>query len=357
MATYAAAHSHQPFCRVNDGRWLGGVCAGIARNRALPLVWLRITFVLLALLGGFGALVYVACWMIVPNARELDAPADGRGAVVVLARAVAAVLGVGATVALVSALAIFGLSWIALLGAVAVLLCALTLRVRLNPAWPLLGCMALTAPAVAVLATNTQLTPETRSLSFAPARSSALSGAVYHSGLGTMLIDLRHTSLPTRGTVTLRIDAGLRRTVVALPSDRCVHMEVRAHIQPFLARVAAVLTGRSSELFSSIVLFGGHPPPAVPPVAGPTLRIDFTSAGGSLYVRDYPDRVNPNDEPDWPGYPVTPEPRPSVAGESRLAAQQILSAWAGRHRMEIASERRIERLMPGPCASSARRPS
>jgi len=48
-------------------RWVGGVCGGLAAATGLEVwVW-RLLFVLLALWGGAGLLVYVLLWIFVPS--------------------------------------------------------------------------------------------------------------------------------------------------------------------------------------------------------------------------------------------------------------------------------------------------
>lgn len=52
--------------RSRDDRWLGGVCGGIARSTDVASwVW-RLVFVLLALCGGTGVLLYLLMWVLVP---------------------------------------------------------------------------------------------------------------------------------------------------------------------------------------------------------------------------------------------------------------------------------------------------
>ena len=53
--------------RVDDGRWLGGVAAGLGRYFDVnPLVY-RIAFAALAFAGGTGLLLYVAAWLVMPS--------------------------------------------------------------------------------------------------------------------------------------------------------------------------------------------------------------------------------------------------------------------------------------------------
>ena len=53
--------------RTNDGRWLGGVAAGLGRYFDVnPLVY-RIAFAALAFAGGTGLLLYLAAWLVIPS--------------------------------------------------------------------------------------------------------------------------------------------------------------------------------------------------------------------------------------------------------------------------------------------------
>ena len=52
--------------RADEGRWLGGVCAGLGRYFDInPLVY-RIAFAALALAGGTGLLLYLAAYLVIP---------------------------------------------------------------------------------------------------------------------------------------------------------------------------------------------------------------------------------------------------------------------------------------------------
>ena len=52
--------------REPEGRLVAGVAAGIAGHLRLPVIWVRLGFVALALVGGLGALLYAAYWAVVP---------------------------------------------------------------------------------------------------------------------------------------------------------------------------------------------------------------------------------------------------------------------------------------------------
>lgn len=58
--------------RSREHRWLGGVSAGLGEYFDLnPMVY-RIAFLALALAGGTGILLYVAAWLVIPDAGEDD---------------------------------------------------------------------------------------------------------------------------------------------------------------------------------------------------------------------------------------------------------------------------------------------
>jgi hypothetical protein len=180
------------------------------------------------------------------------------------------------------------------------------------------------------------------------------------SGLGTLQVDLRHTRLPASGTIPLKIDAGVRRTLVALPHDRCVHVQVLLADVPLALRAGAALLSQSSVSTPDAIIFGdwrdgSRTIDTGTGGAGPTLRLQFASAGGELVVRDYPDDVDPNTTPDWPGYPVFPEERPDTTGTPKKAAAFLVREWRERRKRQLRSKKRIERLLPGPCAATEKK--
>ena len=53
--------------RSKTNRQLAGVCGGLAEHFNLDPTLIRVLFVLLAVLGGSGVILYVAMWIIVPK--------------------------------------------------------------------------------------------------------------------------------------------------------------------------------------------------------------------------------------------------------------------------------------------------
>jgi phage shock protein C len=56
--------------RSRTNRQVAGVCGGLAEYFNLDATLIRVLFVVLAVLGGSGIVLYLALWIIVPRAPE-----------------------------------------------------------------------------------------------------------------------------------------------------------------------------------------------------------------------------------------------------------------------------------------------
>ena len=56
---------------------IGGVAGGLAQHLAVPVVWVRAGFVLLAAIGGMGIALYAGLWMVLPSDSRFLAAAPG----------------------------------------------------------------------------------------------------------------------------------------------------------------------------------------------------------------------------------------------------------------------------------------
>lgn len=59
--------------RSQTERMIGGVCGGLAEVLDLDPTIVRVVFVLLALLGGHGLLLYLILWIVMPGKDQIKA--------------------------------------------------------------------------------------------------------------------------------------------------------------------------------------------------------------------------------------------------------------------------------------------
>lgn len=59
--------------RSHDDRVIGGVCAGLGRYLGVDPVLLRIAFVVLAIAGGGGVILYILGWILIPEEKPGEA--------------------------------------------------------------------------------------------------------------------------------------------------------------------------------------------------------------------------------------------------------------------------------------------
>jgi len=57
--------------RSKSDRMLGGVCGGLARHLNIDPTLVRLIFVALTLAGGPGILIYLICWIAIPEEPAL----------------------------------------------------------------------------------------------------------------------------------------------------------------------------------------------------------------------------------------------------------------------------------------------
>ncbi len=76
----SGAHERRILLRPGSGRVVGGVAAGIAQYCDIDVVLVRIAFVVLAVVGGWGVLVYFLGWVLIPAEHHAGtAPVAGTG--------------------------------------------------------------------------------------------------------------------------------------------------------------------------------------------------------------------------------------------------------------------------------------
>jgi phage shock protein PspC (stress-responsive transcriptional regulator) len=53
--------------RPRNGRWIAGVCAGLARRFGMPPTMVRLLFLLSCLLPGPQFILYIVLWVLMPS--------------------------------------------------------------------------------------------------------------------------------------------------------------------------------------------------------------------------------------------------------------------------------------------------
>ena len=363
MATWNERPGAPPgLARGKQGRWLGGVCVGLAAATGRRVAWLRAAFVVGALVGGLGIALYLACWLIIPEQGDGDEPAGPAG-VVVMAQACAACAALLVLAAIGAAATVFGFGWV-VVGAAAA---HPDRRARRQAAaragvdaaadrgaddfprsrWPPEDCGS---------------PPRSGSSTIAPASAQDLQRRVYRSGLNTMLVDLRRTQLPATGTVPLHIAAGVRRTIVALPSQRCVRVVVHYHVNPFAVRLAALLVRPPSRWSSPTRSSSAGSTPSstdtvTPPArsgAAPGHRLQL--AGGQPVRPRLPRLGGPHRRAQLarvPGATRAAPGRPGDAEEGRRGPDPPLARTASRPRRPTPAS--STRCCPAPATRRRRR--
>ncbi len=62
--------------RPRDGRVLAGVAAALGDLTGIATGFIRLAFLALAFLGGFGLLLYVVAWILLPSSDSSESPAE-----------------------------------------------------------------------------------------------------------------------------------------------------------------------------------------------------------------------------------------------------------------------------------------
>jgi phage shock protein PspC (stress-responsive transcriptional regulator) len=306
----APAPTTPPLRRVRQGRWVAGVCRGLASRWDLNVVQVRALFVLASALAAIGVLAYVACWLVLPlDADEGDSPSLVRGmaSLALLAAAGAGLATIGAAAA---ATTLFGFGWAVVVAAAVFLVAALVAWPVVRPAWALAALAAALVPAVAVAASGVRIAPQSGLETKAPSTAADIPRAGYRMGLGDLLVDLRRLEAPARSVVPLRIDTGTGATVVALPDNRCFNLDVRYRTSKGWALTRNLsrraYQRRGATFYGESYPQSGHWRRTSSDPRAPTLKIDYTAVVGTLTVRDYPRTTGPLYEPYWPANLVPP---------------------------------------------------
>jgi signal transduction histidine kinase/phage shock protein PspC (stress-responsive transcriptional regulator) len=73
----APRHVYRRATRDTQERVIGGVAAGLAAHLGVPVLWVRVAFVITAALGGAGVAMYAGLWMVLPTDERFAEGAPG----------------------------------------------------------------------------------------------------------------------------------------------------------------------------------------------------------------------------------------------------------------------------------------
>lgn len=346
----------------------------VAQIRTMAvLATLLAAFATTVVLGGFativigiGVLAYLVCWLALPGDAEDDAE-DAPPVVRSLASAalvLAAVVGLGVLALLGAIAAVFGFGWTVAIAVAVLIVGTLVAWPAIRPVWVLPPLAALALAATVVAASGVRIEPSTATVIARPATVAALPEDGYRAGLGDLLVDLRAIRPAAGTTVPIRIEAGTGQTVVALPHDRCLNLEVdyRATL-PSMRLTDAVVArlggsyGPQPLIFYGDVRFGrtGHWARHSSDPHAATVRIDFRAFRGGLTLRDFPETVDPLATPEWPDTvdrqpPLSPEDRRPEWSQSSRNSPAVKRLWRTWKRDSARFEREQAKRRAGACA-------
>jgi signal transduction histidine kinase/phage shock protein PspC (stress-responsive transcriptional regulator) len=75
--TTTAPYTPRRATRDTTDSYLGGVASGLARHLGVPVLWVRVLFVVTAALGGMGMAFYAGLWLVLPTDERFEQGAPG----------------------------------------------------------------------------------------------------------------------------------------------------------------------------------------------------------------------------------------------------------------------------------------
>lgn len=79
QSSSSAGRGNRRIYRDTDHRVLGGVCSGMAAYWSIDVVWIRVVFVILAIMALSGILIYLLLWLVIPPAVTTAQKLEMRG--------------------------------------------------------------------------------------------------------------------------------------------------------------------------------------------------------------------------------------------------------------------------------------
>jgi hypothetical protein len=286
---------------------------------------------------------------------DSDSPSLVRGmaSLALLAAAGAGLATIGVAAA---ATTLFGFGWAVGVAGAVFLVAALVAWPVVRPAWALAALAAALVPAVAVAASGVRIAPQSGLETRAPLAVSDIPREGYEMGLGDLLVDLRRLKAPAGSVVPLRIDSGTGTTVVALPHDRCLNLDIRYDTSESWALTRHLSRRRSYDKRGATFYGKSFPSDgrwrrtSSDPRAA-TIRIDYTAVVGKLTVRDYPLQTGPLHDPWWPANVLAPASPGALrwAWRNESSSRSVKRRWQRWRKQDARFEADKRRLQAGAC--------
>ena len=210
--------------RSSDDRILGGVSGGLARYFNIDPILFRLGFVVLALLGFAGVVLYLAMWLLLPNE-------EGRYEIGATLGRIAVVIGIVILVAIGGALAlgasvwasITGSGWILALVVIAVGVLLVVAAFKKRARWLVVPAVLMVVPLAVVSAADLTIDPSFGERSFTPSSRTQIPAGGYALGMGQLKVDLRELDWRPERPLDLDLDLGMGQALVIVPDDVCVN--------------------------------------------------------------------------------------------------------------------------------------
>ena len=280
----------RPLLRSRDDRVLWGVAGGLAEQIGVDAIWVRIGFVVAALLGGFGLLAYPVMAVIMPEDDGTGQPVDDGYAkrfasVLLVVVLLVAGLGLAAVLATASVWATATghgavVGAIVIAAGVAIAATAFAGQTR-RIGGPLLAlALVLGLPAGAVAAADVSIDESIGQREYTPTVVADIPADGYELGTGQLVVDLRELPWSPGSSVEVSTETGLGQTIVSVPPNVCV---------------VAHASAKGGELLVAGEQSDGVDPEidqSQPPGKAPRLKLDAEMQFGQLIVTDQdPDAV------------------------------------------------------------------
>lgn len=222
--------SQTPFRRLErtgDDRVLGGVSGGLGRYFNIDPVLFRILFAVLTLIGGAGALLYIALWIFVPADGSTGEMSGLTRFFMILVIGVVALFGGAFALAISAFAAATGSGWLIATVVIVIGLLLMIAALRGGARWLIAPALLLAIPLVFVSAFDLQFEGGAGERDYNPQTRAEIPADGYRLGIGHLGVDLRDVEWAPGSTTKLGLELGMGEVQVIVPPNVCVDADAR----------------------------------------------------------------------------------------------------------------------------------